>query len=220
MSMTSGRGVTESDFTVSVKGRKFVLSDDADLVVGFGDHQFMLSLDHAAKVVYITDPKTGEKLSLRVKDAIIDDTSVSGKLAVVDKIKEIIDVSTTGVAIVDKGDRINLVEEIHLNRDTLIGTDEIEVTGLIPGSLIYRFDLHIDTPFKTDPDEQHNISIYGENNQVLMPAEWSDPNTANTYSTSLNYRVGPSGSLRIVHDLGHMTQGIGILGIYSAKPKS
>lgn len=214
------QAVTESDFIVSVRGKQFVLCDDAELVIGIGDHQFMLSLDGAAKTVYLTDPKTGEKLNLQIRDVIIDDNSVAGRLAVVDKIKDIIDISTTGIGIVDKDDRLNVIEDFHLNRDTLLNTEECEVTGLTPGSLVYRIDVVINTAFTTEIDVQHNIAIYGENNEVLMPAEWSDPNIENCYSTSLNYTIGRNGTLRIVHDLGEMTSGIGVIKFYIARPKS
>ena len=219
MPLMAGHNVTDSDFVISVRGKQFVLARDAELVVGIGDHQFMLSFDYDAQTVYLTDPKTGERLNLQVKDAIVDGTSISQKLDVVDKIKEIVDVSTVGLTLVDATSRITTVEEFRLYRDNLYGNSNIyEITGLEKGDLIYRMDLQILTAFKTNPDVQHSIGIYGENSEVLMPESWSDPNIENCYTTSLKYTVGSQGKLYVRHDLRAMTQGIAALKVYCAKP--
>ena len=210
---------TDSDFVISVRGKQFVLHDDAELVVGIGDHQFMLSLDYASRTVYLTDPKTGEKLNLQVKDAIIDGTSMSQKLDVIQRIQQIVDISTVGLTLVDAKSRVTTEEDYRLNSSTLSGDeDTYKITGLTRDTLIYQMDLEVIRPFETYPDRQHNITVYGENNEILMPATWSDPNVAGCYSTKLNYTVGAKGILTVGHDLRQMTAGVAVLKLYCARP--
>ena len=217
--MPSGtHNVTNSDFIVSVRGKQFVLNMDAELVVGVGDHQFMLSLDYAAQTVYLTDPKTGEKMNLEVKDIIVDGTSIKDKLDIIAHIQDIVDISTEGLVILEANTRVGSVEDRLLNRNTLSGNNSYEITGLEEGFVIYRLELVVDTPFYTDPDVQHNISVYGEDDTtLLMDQNWNDPNTVGAYSSSVNYTVGSQGKLVVHHDLINMISGIATLRIYGYK---
>ena len=175
MPMAGLHNPTESDFVVSVRGKQFILCKDAELVVGIGDHQFMLSLDYAAQTVYLTDPKTGEKLNLQIKDLIIDNEYISNKLDVVDRIQEIVDVSTTGLTFVDSTSHVSSVEDFILNKENLYGNDLVEITGFTPGSVIYKMDINVRTRFQTDPNEDAWAFIGDDDGAYILDEESGFP---------------------------------------------
>ena len=209
-----------NDFIISVRGKQFVLSMDAELIVGIGNDQFKLALDAASQTVYLTDPRTGEKLSLNVKDVLVGGVSIVSKLDVIDHIKDIIDVSVTGLNVVDDAARVTIVSQTPLNINNLASGSPVEIGNLPVGALIYQIDLNVTTPFTTDPDVQHNISVVGDNEEVIYDAEWNDPNIEGNYCTQTNYTIGESGKVSVVHDLTNMVAGIAELKLYCALPKS
>ena len=217
--MASGiHNATNSDFIVSVRGKQFVLNMDAELVVGIGDHQFMLSLDYAAQTVYVTDPKTGEKMNLEVQDIVVDGTSIADKLDIIDHIQNIVDVSTVGLTVLEDGTKVGSVNDHLLNRNTFQGNTLYEISGLEEGTVIYRVELDVNTPFTTNPNVQHNISVLGEDDTVLMASDWNDPNIVGTYGTSVTYTVGPEGKIKVRHNLQDMIDGIATLRLHCYKP--
>ena len=188
---------------VSIKGRDFVLCDGKEVVLGFGERQFLLSLDTENSAVYLTDPRSGEKMKLPIRN--------SNGERVTEKLQKIISIGS------HRTERVTKVEEFPFDIESFRGTVIHEVRGLKPGSSIFRMDLVIENAFRTNPDVQHNIAILGENNEVLMPETWSDPNVEGSYSTSLTYTVGPLGILRLRHDLANMISGSGVLKVHTAR---
>ena len=195
------RNTTEKDFNITIRGKQFILKDDAELVIGVGDHQFMLSLDYDSKTVYLTDPRNYESIALRVSDLLVGGSSIVPQLQIVDQIRDLIDVSQVGLTLVDEDTRVTGVNAYNLNETSVYGTTEYKITDLKEGDLIYRVDLQILTPFSDGDTSQFNISIYGESGELLMPETWNDPNTEGTYSSSLNYLVGSEHKLTIQHNL-------------------
>ena len=214
------QNASEADFIIGVRGKQFVLNEDAELVVGIGKHQFMFSYDYNAQTVYLTDPNTGEKLNIRIKDAIIDNIPIKERLDIISRIQEIIDVTTTGIEVVDENSHVSVIKEVHLNTYTLRETTQLQFDDLREGEVIYRIDIVISTPFETVGERQLNLSIKDSKGAILVPNTWSDPNKAGNYTTSISYTATNNAKLIIQHDMADATAGIGYIRIFTKLPKT
>lgn len=221
MNVPGDQPISMPECNVSVRENNLQFGNGTEFLVGIGDHQFMVSLDAQSNKMIITDPKTGERLNLQIKDkkTFGNSESLSKKSTVVDKMRTLVDIKPHKLnsAVESKS---TFVEEYSLDETTLSGNSEFEIANFAKGSMVYKIDVIVSSEFVTNPNKQHNIAIYGEDDSVLMPESWNDPNVSGCYSTSLNYTVGSSGVIRIKHDLGEMIRGNGAVKFYYSKPKS
>lgn len=183
-----------------------------EIMVGSGDRRFMLLMEENSRVVHLVDPKTGQKIDLQIHDSTSSNTTVRGR------IEELVFESIHENRPEDR--RISIVETFDLNRKTITDEVSFRIVNLPEGTIINRIEIIIDEPFSNVDHTQHNISVEGENGEVLMPESWSDPNESGCYSSSLNYVVGPSGFIRVVHDLNHTISGSGSLKIHEYRPEA
>lgn len=213
---------TTPECSVSIRDNTLQFGKKTEFLVGIGDHQFMVSFDTRSKTMIITDPKTGEKLNLQIKDKNTFGNSEDAykKPSVIDKMLDIIDIKPHDFESSLDESTSTFIKEYPLNKDTFSGNSEFQIQNFMNGGLIYKIDIIISEAFATNPNKQHNIAVYGEDDSVLMPESWNDPNVSGCYSTSLNYIIGSSGIIRIKHDLGDMISGDGTVKFYYSKPSS
>ena len=111
--------------------------------------------------------------------------------------------------------RFSSIREYVLDESTLSGSTRLDITDLLPGSVIYRIDLIVLSAFSDSTGAQHDIEITCDNGGVQMDAEWNDPNTVGTYSTNCYTSIRtPSDVVHVIHSLGSMLSGAAILRFY------
>ena len=111
--------------------------------------------------------------------------------------------------------RFSSIREYVLNTSVLSGSTQLDISDILPGSVIYRIDLIVLSAFSDAGGSQHNIEISCDNGGVLMNAEWNDPNTIGTYSTNCYTTIRTSEDLmHINHTLSDMISGSAIVRFY------
>ena len=80
--------------------------------------------------------------------------------------------------------RFSSIQEYILDYNSLSGSTQIDITDILPGSVIYRIDLIILSAFSDLTGSQHDIEISCNNGNILMDKKWNDPNMIGTYTTN------------------------------------
>ena len=101
--------------------------------------------------------------------------------------------------------RFSSIREYILDSNTLSDSTQLDISDLLSGSVIYRIDLIVLSAFSDESGKQHNIEISCDNNGILMNAEWNDPNTIGSYSTTCYTTIRSAEDIvHVNHSLGNM----------------
>ena len=103
-----------------------------------------------------------------------------------------------------------------LDSSTLAGETELTIQDLPVDGVITRIELRVITAFVSSLD-QNNIDVVGDSSEVLMDADWNDPNTTGNYITDCYYEISANG-ITVSHDLSDMTAGSAILLLHVFQP--
>lgn len=189
----------ENDVVLSIKNQT---DEVCDLLVGDNNRQFLVSIETKANRITLIDPKSGKRFNIKVGS----ETGLHGKIS------ELIRQSFHS-------------EKADISRSMVTETYQIDsrsgmIISLPTGTIIEKIEIVIEKVFRSSDDIQHNISIEGENEKVLVPETWNDPNMEGCYSTSLNYIVGSDGFILIKHDLDNTVEGSGYIKLHESVPDS
>ena len=111
--------------------------------------------------------------------------------------------------------RFSSIREYVLNSASLSGSSQLDISDLSEGSVIYRIDLVVFEAFSDDTGNQHDIEITAGSDNVLMDAEWNDPNTVGSYTAACHTIISSeNSSLQLTHSLANIVSGSAILRLY------
>ncbi len=111
--------------------------------------------------------------------------------------------------------RFSSIREYFLDGSVLSGSSQLDISDLLPGSVIYRIDLIVVNAFSDQSGAQHDIEITCDNGGVQMAAEWNDPNNVGTYTTNCYTSIRtPADVIHVVHSLGNILTGSAVLRFY------
>lgn len=108
--------------------------------------------------------------------------------------------------------RFSSIREYVLDSSILSGSTQLDISDLMPSSVIYRIDLIVLSAFNDQYGNQLNMKITCDNGGTLMAAEWNDPNTIGTYTTNCYTSIRTAADvIHVIHDLGAVLSGSAIL---------
>ena len=111
--------------------------------------------------------------------------------------------------------RFSSIREYILDANSLSGNSQVNITDIVAGSIIYRIDLIVMSAFSDLSGQQHSIEITDYNYNILMDAEWNDPNSVGTYCTNCYHTVlSGSNTIQVLHSLSEILSGTAILRLY------
>lgn len=188
--------------SINIRGKEYILTEDSEVILGLGDHQYLLQLSALTKDIVITNIRTKEKLHVKATD----------KSSVVQKISSMIK-SEVSTKTYHKSD----IVEYDLPLSYFNGNDEFEIYSIPRNCTITRIEFLVVEKFTTDIDKQYNIALYDANDSIVFPAEWNDPNMVGNYISSLYHQIGEDHKLKVKHDLINATEGHVVLRIHYNK---
>ena len=164
---------------------------------------------HASRAYNVGDFLIYNKTIYEVTSPIAINTALS----VATKCKSIISITNL---IKDRTKNRSSIWSYHLDATALSGETELSIEDLPVNGVITRIELRVTTAFVSSLD-QNNIDVMGDSTEVLMDADWNDPNTTGNYITDCYYEISANG-ITVSHDLSDMTAGSAILLLHVFQP--